>query len=419
MSELSKALPETALSRTALGRFMLYSSLLWVAVGLLFAMQLILLEQMPLEMAFAVAGVEWLPWIGVTPLILWLSLRLEFTRKRWLPGLIVHLALCIGLVAAMEWPFRVLFHPSGGRPFMGGPPPSQQWKPEGSGMGEGQSTRCFSPEGPSRPTSTQEQGPLLDGPGRKRTGGGSFLRTPRARMTLPLYWALVTLAHAWLHYQRSIERERRARQAEAGLVEARLANLQSQLNPHFLFNTLNTIAQYIREDAAASEHMIEQLASLLRASLAVSGRRVLTLGEELSLVDSYLEIQQARFPDRLKIRRQIDPDLLRCLVPTLLLQPLVENAILHGIARRREGGVLELRVFSACPGRLVIEVADTGDGAAEEPFGAEIHPKREGVGLRNTRERLEALYGSRANFVLLRDSLGGLCSRIEMPLSTG
>jgi LytS/YehU family sensor histidine kinase len=220
----------------------------------------------------------------------------------------------------------------------------------------------------------------------------------RARVAVPVYWMLVAAAHALAHQRRSLERERRALQAEAGLTEARLAALQAQLNPHFLFNTLNTIAHFVYADPAAAEETISALSELLRSALNAQQRREVALAEEVGFVKRYCEIQKARFADRLEVRFEISPDTLGAAVPSLLLLPLVENAIIHGA-------------------RLAIEVADTGGagGPAAGKAGVGL-AFREGVGLANTRARLAALYGERHAFVLERAAEGGVSARIEIPL---
>jgi hypothetical protein len=402
--------------------------LVWLVVGLLFAAQLVLFDAMPVGVALGFAALDWLPWILVSPLVLWLGRRFEFTLATWGRSLCVHGVACLLLTFALELEFSYAMqlglitprHHGGGRPSREArkPAPGQR----GQGLPQAEETQrvqpASAPDGTVPPPNTDSRElpsqPRMQGMGQESRPAGSFLRTPRARMSIPLYWVLVAVAHALLHHRRSGERERRALQAEATLAETRLAMLQAQLNPHFLFNTLNTLAQFVHEDPAASERMIEGLARLLRASLAASGRRLLPLREELGLADAYLEIQRNRFPDRLSIVREIDPALLDCEVPTLLIQPLVENAVLHGIAPHRHPGVLTVRVRPVGNSGLCIEIIDTGDGSGSGMHGAPLAILREGVGLRNTRERLASLYGDQARFELLADRAGGACSRVTI-----
>ena len=384
--------------------------LIWLVIGVVFAAQLAVLDNVPLDSALTLAAFDWLPWILASPLVLWLGRRFEFTSRRWGLSVLVHLFGCVLLTCLLELVFmaglRLGVMDFRGRQWGGGMPPRPAWSAERS---QGQQ-----PLPPSDAVGQGWQGRFAGGPGPGGGPGGgpSLLRAPRARMTIPLYWVLVAVAHALVYHRRSIERERRAQQAEAGLAEARMAMLQAQLNPHFLFNTLNTIAQFVHEDAKACERMIEGLARLLRASLAASGRRLIPLREELALADCYLDIQQGRFPDRLNVVRQIEPEALERQVPTLLIQPLLENAILHGTAPHRRVGTLTVTIRTEGALGLCIEITDTGDGSGSGRHGEPLELKREGIGLRNTRERLAALYGAGAEFTLTRHAAGGVCSRV-------
>jgi two-component system LytT family sensor kinase len=192
--------------------------------------------------------------------------------------------------------------------------------------------------------------------------------------------ALYTAAFALWHLD---ERRR----VERALVEARLATLRAQLQPHFLFNTLNALAELVHRDPPLAETLLLRLSALLRRALDDSDAATLPLGEELGFLDDYLAIQQALLGERLHIERRIDRDVLHWPVPPLLLQPLVENALRHGIAPRRAGGTL--RLSAQCEGERLKLRVENDAGAAPQP-GA-------GVGLRNTRERLAAHYGGRAS----------------------
>jgi len=239
----------------------------------------------------------------------------------------------------------------------------------------------------------------------------------RARFAVPIYWMLVAGAHAVAQQRRSVERERRALRAEALLAEARLMALQAQLNPHFLFNTLNTITQLVYDNPEAAEEMITSLSELLRAVLATQHRREVTLDEEIELLERYCAIQKVRFADRLSIEYDIEPSAANVAVPTLLLQPLAENAIKHGITPDRAPGRVCIRAHTKKQNTLCIEIADTGgrpEGAPDEAGkNLEFH---EGVGLANTRARLETLYPGRHVFALERAAEGGVLVRIEIPL---
>ena len=200
-------------------------------------------------------------------------------------------------------------------------------------------------------------------------------------------------------------------QLEARLARAQLQSLRLQLHPHFLFNTLNTINALIGTDRRAAERVISGLSELLRMSLSSASEQEVTLARELELLAHYIEIQQIRFQDRLKVRFQIDPDARFALVPNLVLQPLVENAIRHGIAPRAAPG--HVTVSARRRGeRLELGVIDDGVGESTS------HDHRDGVGLGNTRARLLSLYGSDQRFEAGSPPTGGFAVAIEIPYRT-
>jgi sensor histidine kinase YesM len=223
---------------------------------------------------------------------------------------------------------------------------------------------------------------------------------------LLIYGAIVGLWYA-THYARELrQRELAASQLQASLSEARLQALRAQLNPHFLFNTLNAISVLaLKGEREPVAHTLSLLSDLLRLSLDTALPQEVPLARELQFVDRYLEIQRVRFPDRLRVERQIDDAALDGLVPSLILQPLVENAVLHGVSLTRGPG--EIRIGAACrDGRLVLRVHDTGPGFGDDPA--------EGIGLRNTRARLEQLYASTQRLAYGNDDRGAWVS-IEVP----
>lgn len=246
-----------------------------------------------------------------------------------------------------------------------------------------------------------------------------WLRSLRFLFFLNFHWNILIYAgilgfvHAWDLYVQSRDRELRAAQLEARLTQARLGALEAQLHPHFLFNTLNAIATLIHEDPAAAERMITRLADLLRLVLRRElGQRV-RLADELEFARMYLEIEQVRFHDRLQIRWAVDDSAKQAVVPSLLLQPLVENAIRHGVART----IGPCRVEIAARGegdRLHIEVVDNGPGAGCDAGS----PPGSGLGLRNIRERLAQLFGERYSLDLGPSSGGGCAVHVSIPFST-
>lgn len=221
-------------------------------------------------------------------------------------------------------------------------------------------------------------------------GFWSFTTTEYIRQfdwLLMTYLFLVGLAHA-LDYRGQSERHALASsQLETRLIEARLQVLQRQLHPHFLFNTLNTIAALIRTNATAADRMIEQLGGLLRLTLRVGDRPVVSLETELEALRTYLEIEQTRLGARLQVRLDIADEALHAEVPSLLLQPLVENAIRHGVAPHSRQGWVQVEAVRAGT-RLRVTVRDSGDGVDE----GSLSNAASGVGLSNTRARLEHLY---------------------------
>ncbi len=235
----------------------------------------------------------------------------------------------------------------------------------------------------------------------------------RAFMDLQRYWYIVLITEAISYYGKYRERELQSSQLEAQLALAQLEVLKIQLEPHFLFNTLNSIAALARNDGLAAENMTLQLADLLRFSLDAMGVHEVPLSRELTLLQKYIDIQQTRFQDRLSVEIDVAPSTLSALVPNMILQPLVENAIRHGIGPRRGPGhvrIITRQVFD----ELWMEICDDGIGLTR--FDGSVPP--EGVGLRNTRARLQQLY-NHDHRLILEDAPGGGCIiKIHIPFRT-
>src|SRR5215475_8991628 len=178
-------------------------------------------------------------------------------------------------------------------------------------------------------------------------------------LNLLIYWVIVAVSQAFDYYRKYRERELRAADLEKGLVQAKLQALQMQLNPHFLFNTLHSISSLMHKDIEAADRMITRLSDLLRAALEGAGDQEVPLRQELKLLQLYLAIEQIRFGARLTVKMNVGPDTLEAQVPNLILQPLVENAIRHGIERRSRPGCIELKAERQV-GTLALTVSDDG-----------------------------------------------------------
>ena len=236
------------------------------------------------------------------------------------------------------------------------------------------------------------------------TGFRAYILLSTVALHFTIYFVIVAAAHGLEYYRRSRERE----QLEARLAEARLQLLNMQLQPHFLFNTLNTIAELVHDDPESADRMIAGLSDLLRKTLDLGEAQEVTLDEELRVLDLYLDIQRIRFGDRLQVLLDIPGDARSARVPPLLLQPLVENSIRHGLAARTSAGRIEIRARRT-DRRLTIDIVDDGESIAAEA--------RRGIGLNNVRARLEALYGDSFTLDLAPAPARGTHVRIDIPSS--
>jgi two-component system LytT family sensor kinase len=341
----------------------------WAVFGLLLAHQSYIQSslggrQMPWVTALRPALLEATLWAFTTVAIFWLARRFPLERGRMLRGIIVHLVAAVVIALAR----------SGLMVFLG-------W---------------YLSWGRVRPFSLQ------------------FWGTSSQNV---LYYALLLgLAHLVLYYRRYRERELTAEQLARGLTEARLQALKMQLQPHFLFNTLNAISALIPAEAQPARRMVARLGDLLRATLEHEDTQEVTLREELAFLEPYMEIEQARLEDRLTVVMKIAPETLDARVPHLILQPLVENAIRHGIAARIEPGTVEISALRGSDDRfLLLEIRDDGGGLSH---ASDVRSRR-GVGLTNIRSRLEQLYGNEHRFTLENQVGGGVLVRIGIPYRRG
>jgi len=301
-------------------------------------------------------------WALLTPVIVRLANRFPVDQRGWYRTLPVHLVACALLTAVQKSVFVVLV-----------PPMSPQWRVHDL---------------------------------------ASLVRIILVGMDYGvLLYGIVLLVHYALeYYSRYQEGRVRGSQLETRLAQAQLQALKMQLQPHFLFNTLHSISTLVQEDPAAAEAMIARLSELLRLSLENNGIQQVPLSKELEFIESYLGIEQIRFEDRMQVRFDIDPETLDAQVPNLILQPLVENAIHHGIGGG-SGNQIEIRSRHA-EGQLILQVLDNGPGLGDA--NAAGQPSK-GVGLANTRARLETLYGKAHYFVVRSASNGGVEAAISIP----
>ena len=309
----------------------------------------------------------WYSWAALVPGILWLTARFPFDRAAWKPAIAVHVA---GVVAATS--AHVV-------------------------LAVASRMATYWVIGKSLDTWRHEAQEML------------FLNFDWEMMT---YWTIVGVGTAMKYMHEARVRELSAAQLETRLVEARLHTLQRQMQPHFLFNTLNTISALMHRDVEAADAMIARLSDLLRMSLQRVGVQEVPLKEELDFLSKYLEIEQTRFRDRLTVVFDVQADTLHALVPNLLLQPLVENAIKHGIGPRPTPGQIAVRARRN-GALLELDVQDNGVGLS----AARLTDFNRGVGLSNTRSRLDHLYGSLHRFEFRQPAEGGLLVCIAIPMA--
>ena len=338
--------------------FLIYGGLALVLVG-----QFAWSFSMPAGEGWRMAARDWLPWALVSPLLFQLVSALPLERARWRLALPVHVLCAVVVVGLSAWWGEIVL-----------PPPA----PPQAIIGSPSSARPNPPTGPRRWIF-----PVL------------FFR-------LPIYLAVVSVAHSIYFYRRSLARD-------ASLSQAHLQALKMQLQPHFLFNSLNAIAELVHRDPDAADEMLVALSGLLRLSLETSGEQLLPLRRELQFVERYLDIEHVRFGDRLRFQLDIAPDTYPALVPAFLLQPLVENAVRHGLEPRAGEGLL---IVSAQRdgSTLRLSVSDNGVGLSDAA------PLRKGIGLSNTRARLDALFGGTAHLELRGSE--GLTVNIVLPFRT-
>jgi signal transduction histidine kinase len=226
-----------------------------------------------------------------------------------------------------------------------------------------------------------------------------------------IYPLIVFAIQAFVFYQDYRTEEEQKLRVTAQLAQAELHALKMQIHPHFLFNTLHSISSLVLEDAPKANQMIARLGDFLRLTLEHSERQFVTLKEEIEFARCYLEIEQARFSDRLQVQFDVESAILTAQVPHLILQPLVENAIQHAISPRASGGSIKISA-KKFGDTARVEIADSGEGTH---IGRNVSNNGQGVGLANVRGRLKQLYGANHKFELIDNPAGGLTAVIEIP----
>ena len=327
----------------------------WILVGLAYSTHLYVYHSLtrpggttwPLQIAEAFA--DFGAWVGLTPIVLALARRFPLRDRRWPRNLLVHVVAAL-VVALVQVSIHVVLD---------------------VGLIHGEWFAAA------------------------MSGGFRILFARTYHFAVLVYLAVVAV-HQAIAYHRA--QAVRAATLESALVRARLEALERQLHPHFLFNTLHAISALMQTDVKAADQMLARLADLLRATLSAGTEQEVPLRSELALLDRYLDIEKVRFRDRLSVVTSIDPEALEARVPNLILQPLVENAIRHGISRKRGPGTIEIRAARQ-GGMLELSVADDGVGLPAQGL-------IEGIGLSNTRGRLDQLHGDDQTLDL-RDRAGG------------
>jgi two-component system LytT family sensor kinase len=339
--------------------------LAWTAVGAVFALPGMAAGP-NWRRALLLSLAQWWSWGLVAPFIVGVDRRLPFSEKQLARRILLHSLLSFPVTAAYMYVYAAV------RALMG----FEQW------------AAVYNPQ------------TLL------MALRGMFL------WSWLVYWLIAGAWQVYQYYERYLSSELRMARLERQFTEARLNALRMQLDPHFLFNALNTISSQVERDPRLARSMIEHLGDLLRLSIESRDREEIPLAEELAFLDHYLAIQRIRFGDKLRIDMWIDPDVMYASVPCLFIQPLVENAIRHGISRRASGGTVVVSAERA-NGSLLVRVIDDGVGL---PPGWTLGASA-GLGLSLTRDRIAGLYPNGSQFDIRHRPEGGTEVEIALPLN--
>lgn len=335
----------------------------WSSYALLFSAQIALMtgpQGMPMSwpQALAFGFAVWMPWVPLTLGLYWLVQRYPIARGRMLRAFAAMLAAALAVVLL-------------------------------------------------RSVYIYLTDPFLHWYGPEPAAGFFEVAVTSFNNNFIIAWIVIGAAHAAVFYRRSRDSARQVVVLKASLAEARLEAIRAKLNPHFLFNALNSVAEVVHKDAELADRMLVSLSALLRDALAAEAAQSRALREEIALARHYLTIEQVRLQDRLRIQWQVDEDSLDVEVPTLILQPLVENAIVHGVARRRRSEPLRI-CAQLCSGALRLEV--------ENCVAADGPPLRgSGIGLDSVRSRLRLMHGDAAALEQSVTTEGRYLVRIALP----
>jgi len=307
----------------------------------------------------------WFIWAGITPIILKLSAKYPLNRKHFVKHFTIHFFAC-----GLSWFFATVAMIS------------VRWA---ANLGQISFSQLFS---------------------------AGFVRSPFSFDIL--CYGTIMAVESSVRYYRRVERNKiKSAKLSSQLGRARLQALKMQLHPHFLFNALNSLSELMQEDPAAAEQMIENLEKFLQLTMKSNHVLEIPFEEELEFLKCYLAIEHVRFQNRLNIKMDIEPQILKVPVPNLVLQPLVENAIRHGIAPRKTAGQIEIKA-SRKNGMLIVSIQDNGPGLNR----SQRKDFQSGLGLSNTRERLTQLYGNDHRFEMINAPEGGLIVMLEIPVAS-
>jgi two-component system, LytTR family, sensor kinase len=338
----------------------------WVVLGLLFGLQELMEmsasdEKYPLWTPFASWTIDFLLW-GLICLCLWQFLRTSIQNANWKQILLQYLPLSVLVSVTVEATYSAI---------------APYWH-------------------------KQMHGPYL-------TRVGHYLASDMVT-DVAMFWMVFALFRGIGYYQRLREQERTAARLEGQLIQAQLQALQMQLNPHFLFNTLNGVSSLMRSDPDGADEMLERLSSLLRITLTKGQAQKIRLQEEMEVVQLYVSIQQLRFGDRVSHSIEVAPEAWDALVPTMILQPILENAYVHGISRSLAQGRISIQA-SVERNALWISIRNAGCGPT--PFN---RAEGQGVGIANVKARLQLHYGDRQSFTIREAAPGDVTAQFRLPI---